>query len=294
VLNTFIHFSGGNGQPGSARMRALRRVRTDPSPPPLQRRTVDATAPTHDDDQDSPRFPAPSCMLWDVPETPMHSPRACSSGSTCFSPEPSLGMHDSPLTGLEVADTTTPASPPTPPPFPTLSLQHALDSPQLSQPYWFAQQFQYGEHAHMQMEPYATWPAVEAPWIAPSVAATSPSLMLTPVTNHMSFTVTVRPSDGIGLGLEVICDCSILITEVQDGGCIKAWNRQCIDGKEWKAIRPGDRIVSVNGKQTWDDILSECRRSNALLKLQIERPDVIERPMGHLEVIRFEAKPSCN
>lgn len=88
------------------------------------------------------------------------------------------------------------------------------------------------------------------------------------------FGFTLRLADEVGLGVDLtpVGSSSLLVQRVFQKGAIDAWNKQCFDGtaKRFKAIWPGDTIVSVNGKREPADMINECK-SKMLLKLTVFR-----------------------
>mmetsp|Transcript_30798 Transcript_30798/g.88965 ORF Transcript_30798/g.88965 Transcript_30798/m.88965 type:complete len:398 (+) Transcript_30798:56-1249(+) len=88
------------------------------------------------------------------------------------------------------------------------------------------------------------------------------------------FKFTLRRADGTVLGLAVEKeneDRALLVTKVNSGGAVEAWNKQCNDGPMyWKAVAPGDRIVQANNALGCDAILGEIRDKH-LLQLVIVR-----------------------
>lgn len=89
------------------------------------------------------------------------------------------------------------------------------------------------------------------------------------------FSFTLRKADGTDLGLNVSHhekDKVLRVEGVRPEGAVEAWNRQCIGSTSAdKAVRPGDRIISVNGV-IYDPtkMLEECR-DRQLLKLTVVR-----------------------
>lgn len=99
------------------------------------------------------------------------------------------------------------------------------------------------------------------------------------LTVSATFTVTIQKADGGSLGLKMSCDDSanaLLVESVVAGGAVEAWNRNLhkfsAGGLEpQRAVRPGDRIIEVNG--IWGDpprLASECAIKR-LLKIKIHR-----------------------
>lgn len=96
------------------------------------------------------------------------------------------------------------------------------------------------------------------------------------------FSFSIRRAAGVKLGLEIERgedECSLLVKSVRPGGAMDAWNRQCTDAwngqctagpSSGKAVLPGDRIVSVNGKVDCVDMLEEIG-GRELLRLAVFR-----------------------
>lgn len=90
------------------------------------------------------------------------------------------------------------------------------------------------------------------------------------------FTLTLRRADTVPVGLDVRGEDSCLLVErVRAGGAVEAWNRQCPgDGRE---IRPGDRIININGAEDPDAMRQECL-TKFLLKMTVLRGNGIVPP----------------
>jgi hypothetical protein len=84
-----------------------------------------------------------------------------------------------------------------------------------------------------------------------------------------SISLTFRRLDGQPLGLEVRPDCDrncLHVERIQKGTVADAWNKQCIG--EPRAILPGDRVISVNGVTTVDEMRQEFSKK-LLLKIEL-------------------------
>lgn len=90
------------------------------------------------------------------------------------------------------------------------------------------------------------------------------------------FTLTLRRADTVPVGLDVRGEDSCLLVErVRAGGAVEAWNRQCPgDGRE---IRPGDRIININGTEDPDAMRQECL-TKFLLKMTVLRGNGVVPP----------------
>jgi hypothetical protein len=88
---------------------------------------------------------------------------------------------------------------------------------------------------------------------------------------HSTIAMTIRRVDGEPLGLEVLPDIErscLHVERIQPGTVVEAWNRLC--SGERRAILPGDRVVSVNGATTPEDMRKEFGQK-LLLKLEVVR-----------------------
>jgi len=79
-------------------------------------------------------------------------------------------------------------------------------------------------------------------------------------TDDATFQVHLRPhSEGLGVELE-ICGGALLVAKVRHGAA-KEWNESCTH-RPRLLLRPGDRILEVNGKEgSCDLLLQEMRRA---------------------------------
>jgi hypothetical protein len=104
-----------------------------------------------------------------------------------------------------------------------------------------------------------------------------PFVMLDGVCACFGFTLRLAGGVRPGLQLDRSCDDSSLVVQaVLPGGAVEAWNKQCAGGpKDAKVVRPGDLIISVNGRSGAQGILEECKEKE-LLKFVVVR--------GNLEV----------
>merc|ERR1712194_323021 len=86
-----------------------------------------------------------------------------------------------------------------------------------------------------------------------------------------TFVFTLLRADNVPLGLQVdgeSGDRFLAVLQVQPGGAVEAWNRQCAG--EIREIRAGDRIVKINNADEADAMREQCK-SKLLLKLSVER-----------------------
>ncbi|CAE7336014.1 unnamed protein product, partial [Symbiodinium pilosum] len=92
------------------------------------------------------------------------------------------------------------------------------------------------------------------------------------------YSFTLRKADGAELGLNVSHSTEervLCVESIRPGGAVDSWNRQCLGGPvAEKAVRHGDRIISVN-HICYDPnkMLQECKEKQ-LLKLTIARGNV--------------------
>lgn len=100
--------------------------------------------------------------------------------------------------------------------------------------------------------------------------ATSAAFGLSPIS------ITLRRVEGVPLGLEVRpYDCEALnlrclhVDKIRPGGMADAWNRSCGENNT-RELRPGDRLISVNGATIPEDMRTECA-TRYCLKLEILR-----------------------
>jgi len=90
------------------------------------------------------------------------------------------------------------------------------------------------------------------------------------------FSFSLRLAEGFGLGADVAprdeASQMMLIHNILPNGAMASWNWQCFDGglKHWKAVWPGDTVVSVNGKTSYAEMLADCKTSHSL-KLTVFR-----------------------
>jgi hypothetical protein len=106
-----------------------------------------------------------------------------------------------------------------------------------------------------------------------------PFVMIEGVCACFSFTLRLAGGGSLGLHLDRSCDgnSALVVQSVAPGGAVEAWNKQCAGGpKDGKVVRPGDIIISVNGRRGDQGMLDECREKE-LLKLIVVR--------GNLEVL---------
>jgi hypothetical protein len=117
--------------------------------------------------------------------------------------------------------------------------------------------------------------------IDPPVPATPPWLLLATspapvVLNDLNFLFefTLRRADDVKLGLDITRlenENALLVEKVIAKGAMDAWNRLCTRGPSGgKAVAPGDKILSVNGKRNCTAMVEECRDKH-LLKFIVRR-----------------------
>jgi hypothetical protein len=119
------------------------------------------------------------------------------------------------------------------------------------------------------------------PAIASALQPTTPPISSMPsAATAPVFTLTLRRADTVPVGLDVRGEESCLLVErVRAGGAVEAWNRQCPgDGRE---IRPGDRIININGAEDPDAMRQECL-TKFLLKMTVLRGNGIVPPQQPL------------
>jgi hypothetical protein len=91
----------------------------------------------------------------------------------------------------------------------------------------------------------------------------------------------LRRADNVPLGLEVLgepeAEC-LLVGSIKPGGAVEAWNRQCHG--DARDIRPGDRIVTINGAKDANSMREECLRKY-LLRMSVARGPR-ERQVGNV------------
>lgn len=91
-----------------------------------------------------------------------------------------------------------------------------------------------------------------------------------------SFGFTLRLADEVGLGVDLVPHVQgvdmLFIQHILPHGAMACWNKQCFEdsAKRFKAVWPGDAIVSVNGKSDHWAMLEECK-TKMLLKLIVLR-----------------------
>lgn len=120
--------------------------------------------------------------------------------------------------------------------------------------------------------------AVATTMSAPSVAAVSsgataataavPAAVPAPLA---TFTLTLRRADSVPLGLDIAGETGgkfLIVAAVRPGGAVEAWNRQCLG--EMREIRPGDRIIGINGVEDADGMREECLKKH-LVKMTVQR-----------------------
>jgi len=91
-----------------------------------------------------------------------------------------------------------------------------------------------------------------------------------------TFKITLRRADGVPLGLDVRGDSGEPFLEVQavkPGGAVEALNRQFAG--DFREIRPGDRIIAINGAEEADAMLQQCMQKY-LLKMTVSRSAATE------------------
>lgn len=93
------------------------------------------------------------------------------------------------------------------------------------------------------------------------------------------FGFQLRRADGVALGIDYQLVSTpeqvdaIIVTGIQPGSAIEAWNKQCAGGPAaGKAVHRGDKIVSVNCRTEALDMIPELE-SRTLVKLLISRDD---------------------
>jgi len=99
----------------------------------------------------------------------------------------------------------------------------------------------------------------------------------------VSFNITLRRSDDMPLGIEVQPNVSrkfLAVERVLPGSVVEAWNRQCAG--ELREIRPGDRVISVNGFEDVELMRGECVNKR-VLKLALVRPGATEDSISEME-----------
>lgn len=120
-------------------------------------------------------------------------------------------------------------------------------------------------------------PVPQEAWPPVPVITAPPFVMLEGICACFGFTLRLAGGVRPGLQLDRSCDDSSLVVQaVLPGGAVEAWNKQCAGGpKDAKVVRPGDHIISVNGRSGAQGILEECTEKE-LLKFAVVR--------GNLEV----------
>mmetsp|Transcript_16398 Transcript_16398/g.42355 ORF Transcript_16398/g.42355 Transcript_16398/m.42355 type:complete len:402 (-) Transcript_16398:302-1507(-) len=113
--------------------------------------------------------------------------------------------------------------------------------------------------------------------VGPMPLSLASSLLPSPLEAPQVFSFTLRKADETDLGLNVSQhDDKVLTVEgVRPDGAVDAWNRQCMGGAfAEKAVRPGDRIISVNSvSYNPEKMLEECK-DKQLLRLTLVRGDM--------------------
>ncbi|CAJ1335519.1 unnamed protein product [Effrenium voratum] len=87
-----------------------------------------------------------------------------------------------------------------------------------------------------------------------------------------TFTLTLRRADTVPAGLMVQGEDGLLVERVLPGGAVEAWNRQCPG--DFREIRPGDRIISINGQEDPCAMHQEFL-TKYLLKMTVRRDDTL-------------------
>lgn len=83
-----------------------------------------------------------------------------------------------------------------------------------------------------------------------------------------TFSLMLRLADNVPVGLQVKGEEGLLVEKILPGGAIEAWNKQCPG--EVREIRPGDRIVMINGHEDSEAMRHECL-TKLLLKMTVQR-----------------------
>eukprot|EP00490_Sorites_sp_Unknown_P001697 CAMPEP_0114667064 /NCGR_PEP_ID=MMETSP0191-20121206/33692_1 /TAXON_ID=126664 /ORGANISM="Sorites sp." /LENGTH=285 /DNA_ID=CAMNT_0001916349 /DNA_START=1 /DNA_END=858 /DNA_ORIENTATION=- len=83
-----------------------------------------------------------------------------------------------------------------------------------------------------------------------------------------TFSLMLRRADNVPVGLHVQGDDGLLVEKILPGGAIEAWNKQCPG--EMREIRPGDRIIMINGHEDPEAMRHECL-TKLLLKMTVQR-----------------------
>lgn len=112
--------------------------------------------------------------------------------------------------------------------------------------------------------------------VMPAPAAPPPPV--SPIVLVPAFMLTLRRADNVPLGLEVRGDSGdkwLTVESVRPGGAVEAWNRQCVG--DMREIRPGDRIININGAEDADGMREECLRKH-LLRMTVQRGACSETP----------------
>merc|ERR1712187_698369 len=125
----------------------------------------------------------------------------------------------------------------------------------------------------LEVTPEAIAGSVEKNRIAttPSTAASAAGTSPTWKSPTSPIGLTLRRAQGQPLGLKVreLGDQSGLFVEsVQPGSVADSWNQQCAG--ESREIKPGDRVVAVNGETVAMEMRKECLQK-LLLKLELVR-----------------------
>jgi hypothetical protein len=130
----------------------------------------------------------------------------------------------------------------------------------------------------------APWSLLGSPGLLRSPAQKRPSwpgLMQSPVPaspfvimedGGTSFSFSLRKAEGVQLGMDFVDrSAGLVVKNVETGGAVEAWNRQCAGGPAaGKAVNPGDCVTSVNGITDVEGMRRECQEK-ALIRLTITR-----------------------
>jgi len=86
------------------------------------------------------------------------------------------------------------------------------------------------------------------------------------------FSFTLRRADDVILGINTALNRRghLIVESVVHGSALDSWNRLQVPGHRDRTVRPGDRVVKVNGITDPHTLLEECE-AKMLLKLEIER-----------------------
>lgn len=89
----------------------------------------------------------------------------------------------------------------------------------------------------------------------------------------LQFSFTLRRNDlDVSWGLDFKRSVeAVLISGIKPAGAIAAWNRQCADGPHGhKTLRPGDKIVKINGASDYAAMVKECKE-RLMLTITVNR-----------------------